>query len=286
MRRVLKYPGSKWNIVLKLKKLIPKHHSYIEPYFGSGALFFTKEPSNIETINDLDSDVTNLFSCIQEDSGRLAGMLLTTPYSREVYDRQYEPDAPHKKSRDNFIRAADFLVRCWQGYTPRTNDRAGWKNDIAGREKMYALWEWYNLPEWVVEIAERLRRVQIENRPALELIRQFNRAGVFMYIDPPYLFSVRDRKQYKHEMAEADHETLLCTLIKSNADIMISGYESDLYNDYLAGWNKEYFKSCSNGGRQRKEVVWMNYNLDGQMDFSDFPELLPKGGDKRIDNDE
>lgn len=278
MRRVLKYPGSKWNIVLKLKKLIPKHHSYIEPYFGSGALFFTKEPSDIETINDLDSDVTNLFTCIREDSGRLVRMLLTMPYSREVYDRQYKLDAPHGKDRDTFTRAADFLVRCWQGYVPRTNDRAGWKSDIAGREKMYALWEWYNLPEWVVEVAERLRKVQVENRPALEVIKAFNHPGVFMYLDPPYLLTVRDREQYRHEMTEGEHETLLRALLKSSADIMISGYESDLYNDYLAGWKKAYFKSCTNGGGQRRDVVWMNYNPGGQMDFSDFPEILPKEG--------
>ena len=83
MRQVLKYPGSKWNIAGKLAGLIPEHHSYVEPYFGSGALFFTKPPSAIETINDLDSDVTNLFRCIREDSERLARIVMVIPYSRK-----------------------------------------------------------------------------------------------------------------------------------------------------------------------------------------------------------
>lgn len=68
MRQVLKYPGSKWNIVQHIKNLIPPHHSYVEPFFGSGALLFNKTPSHIETVNDLDSDVTNLFSCIRKDA--------------------------------------------------------------------------------------------------------------------------------------------------------------------------------------------------------------------------
>lgn len=53
MRKVLKYPGSKWNIAKQLMEYIPKHHSYVEPFFGSGALLFTKPPSDIETVNDL-----------------------------------------------------------------------------------------------------------------------------------------------------------------------------------------------------------------------------------------
>ena len=60
MRQVLKYPGSKWKIANQLAELIPDHHSYVEPFFGSGALFFNKLPSNIETINDMDHDVVNL----------------------------------------------------------------------------------------------------------------------------------------------------------------------------------------------------------------------------------
>lgn len=40
---------------------------------------------------------------------------------------------------------------------------------------------------------------------------------------------------------------------------MISGYESELYNDMLRGWHKEYFKSNAEYGGSRTAVVWMNY---------------------------
>lgn len=74
-KKVLNYPGSKWNIARQLVNLIPEHHSYIELFFGSGAVLFNKPPSDIETVNDLDSDVTNLFQCIQKDSERLARLV-------------------------------------------------------------------------------------------------------------------------------------------------------------------------------------------------------------------
>ena len=168
MKRVLNYPGSKWNIATLIVSMIPEHHSYVEPFFGSGAVLFNKPLSDIETVNDLDSDVTNLFICIRQDAERLARLVMTEPYSREIYNNSY---VQWKANRcvDDFQRAACFLVRCWQGYGFRTNKyRVGWKNDVVGREKAYTLWNWYRLPEWIIDIAERLRMVQIENMPALE----------------------------------------------------------------------------------------------------------------------
>jgi len=276
MRAVLKYPGSKWKIADSIVELIPKHHSYVEPFFGSGAVLFNKAPSDIETINDLDSDVTNLFQCIQRDSERLARLVMTTPFSREEYDSQFGlPEGA--VCNGSFQRAAGFLVRCWQGHGFRTNGyKVGWKNDVQGRERMYALWNWYRLPEWIIEAAERLRMVQIENRPAAEVIKRFDYENVFQYWDPPYLFCTRSAKQYKHEMSDADHEDLLKKALKSKAKIMISGYESDMYNDYLKDWNKAVFQSCAEHNGTRQETVWMNYEM-GQMNLGQFMEL--KSGD-------
>lgn len=265
MRNVLKYPGSKWNIARQIVSLIPEHHSYVEPYFGSGAVLFNKPVSAIETINDLDSDVINLFRCIRKDSERLARLIMTTPFSRQEYDSQFE-ESERALYISDFERAAGFLIRCWQGHGYRTNGyKVGWKNDVQGREKMYALWNWYRLPEWIIDIAERLRKVQIENRPALEVIKRFNCETVFMYIDPPYLLGTRTGKQYMHEMTDTDHEELLKEILQNRAKIMVFGYESDMYNDYLKEWNKVYFNSCAEQGRPRQEVVWINYEIGQQL---------------------
>lgn len=275
MKSVIKYPGSKWNIAPQLVELIPEHHSYVEPFFGSGAVLFNKPVSDIETVNDLDSDVVNLFRCIQKDSERLARLVMTTPFSREEYERQFE-GCTSTLYASNFQRAAGFLIKCWQGHGFRTNGyKVGWKNDVVGREKAYALWNWYRLPDWIIDITERLRKVQIENRPALEVIERFNYTQVFMYLDPPYVLGTRSGKQYMHEMTDAEHEELLQMILQSRAKIMISGYETDMYNDYLSGWEKRQFSSCAEHGKPRIETVWMNYKADLQMNFGDFPEVMP-----------
>lgn len=275
MKSVIKYPGSKWNIAPKLVELIPEHHSYVEPFFGSGAVLFNKPVSDIETVNDLDSDVVNLFRCIQKDSERLARLVMTTPFSREEYERQFD-GCTSTLYASNFQRAAGFLIKCWQGHGFRTNGyKVGWKNDVVGREKAYALWNWYRLPDWIIDITERLRKVQIENRPALEVIERFNYSQVFMYLDPPYMLGTRSGKQYMHEMTDAEHEELLQMILQSRAKIMISGYETDMYNDYLSGWEKRQFSSCAEHGKPRIETVWMNYKADLQMNFGDFPEVMP-----------
>ena len=70
-------------------------------------------------------------------------------------------------------------------------------------------------------------------------------------------------------MSNVGHEDLLKIAVDSKAKIMISGYESDLYNDYLKGWHKEYFTSCAEYNGSRVEVVWMNYQI-GQIHMNDL----------------
>ena len=64
MKAIMKYPGSKWSLADWIIDFFPDHHSYLEPFFGSGAVLFNKSRSNIETVNDLDGNVVNLFECM------------------------------------------------------------------------------------------------------------------------------------------------------------------------------------------------------------------------------
>ena len=95
------------------------------------------------------------------------------------------------------------------------------------------------VPEKIMEAAERLRGVQIENRPAVEVIRKFNFENVLIYCDPPYVLSTRCRKQYRHEMTDEDHEVLLEALLQHKGPAIISGYSSPLYEERLKDWYRE-----------------------------------------------
>ena len=108
MRAIIKYPGAKWSLADWIIGYFPKHRSYLEPFFGSGAVLFRKERSAIETVNDLDGDVVNLFEWIRKDPERLAREIYFTPYARDEYERAY---AAKDTETDSFKRAVGFYIR-------------------------------------------------------------------------------------------------------------------------------------------------------------------------------
>lgn len=261
MRQLIKYPGSKWSLSDWITGFFPEHHSYLEPYFGSGAVLFNKEPSKIETVNDLDGEVTNLFECIKSDPEQLARLIEMTPYSRDVFEAAYQPG-----TKDRFEKAAKFITRCDMGHGFRTNSEpVGFKIDIQGRENAYAIKHWNMLPNLILECAARLKQVQIENRPATSVIKRFNFPTVLIYADPPYLLSTRHGKQYREEMTERDHCELLEVLLAHKGPVVLSGYESKLYNDVLQGWHKEQHQSRNQRNRVVKETLWMNFEPTAQL---------------------
>lgn len=256
MKSLLHYPGSKKRLSSWIIENMPRHHSYLEPYFGGGAVLFEKQPARIETVNDLDSDVVNFFRVIQNPESRrkLCEWLSYVPYSRQVYDDSFQT-----KPESLVEQAGYFAVRSMQSHGFRLSEKCGWKKDVYGREAAYAVRYWNELPEALAEMAVRLKGVQIESRPAIELIRAFDHDNVLMYLDPPYVLSTRGRKQYRYEMSDEDHEEMLEAVVISRAKVMLSGYDCELYQKYLKGWKKLQVPARAQNNMRRVETLWMNY---------------------------
>ena len=128
MQSVIRYPGSKARLADWIIGHFPAHRSYLEPFLGSGAVLFRKTRSPIETINDLDGDVINLFECIRKDPERLAWMIYYTPYARMLYEEE-------GKFTEAYDRAVRLCIRANQGYGFRTvGSPPGWKRDVCGRD--------------------------------------------------------------------------------------------------------------------------------------------------------
>ena len=223
MNTLLNYTGAKWGMAAKIVELMPPHRSYLEPYFGSGAVLFNKPPSAIETVNDIDGDIVNFFRVLREQPEELAKAISLTPYARDVFD-----DAHANRRSSDFDRAYRFAIRSKMGHGFKTYQKTGWKMDVSGREGAYALSNWNRMPNDLLAAAHRLKSVQIENRPALDLIRKFNHDNVLIYADPPYLLQTRGGKQYRHEMTEQDHLDLLEALKQHKGSVILSGYPSEM----------------------------------------------------------
>ena len=253
MRTILKYPGAKNRIADWICGYIPRHNVYVEPYAGSLAVLFNKPACHIETVNDLNEDVVNYFRTIRDNKEELESLIRWTPYARSEYEKAYEPC-------DNDIeRARRFCIRCWMVFGCSNLYKNGFKSGQQTNSPNPAR-AWAQMPEIMAAASERLKNVQIECLPALEVISRYDTADVFMYVDPPYLHGTRKNYLYKHEMEDSDHEKLLKVLVEHPGKILLSGYENKMYNNYLSGWIKVQKATRAENGLPRTETLWMNYD--------------------------
>lgn len=262
---VLKYPGAKNRIADWICEYIPLHDVYLEPFFGSGAVFFNKNPAKIETLNDLDDNIVNYFKVIRENHKELAEALEMTPYSREEYNRSFEI----LESDSDIERARKFAVKCWQGFGCSNLYKNGFRSSQQNKSPQTTK-EWNGFPDRLKIAAERLKEAQIEKLPAIELIKRYDSADVFIYADPPYLRGIRKSYLYRYEMTDDEHAELLEVLKDHPGKVMISGYDSELYNTMLSGWIKVEKKTQADAGASRIEVLWMNYEMQTQLNLDGF----------------
>lgn len=242
---------------------MPKHEVYLEPFAGSLSVLLNKPRCHIETVNDINGDVVNFFRVLRDSPEELAKRLELTPYARREYDESYSPS-----EMDDMERARRFCVRCWQGFGCSNVYHNGFKSGQQSNSPNPAK-AWSELPNHVMQAAERLRGVQIEQLPATELLKRYDTKDVFIYADPPYLSETRKSHLYRHEMSDRDHAELLDILTSHKGMVMISGYENELYNHMLKGWKKVQKETLAEGGRKRTETLWMNYK-SAQLSLLDY----------------
>jgi len=121
---------------------------------------------------------------------------------------------------------------------------------------------WLGSVEGLPEIAERLLRVQIENRPACDVIQLYDDPGTLFYCDPPYVHITRgDNNAYGFEMDEVEHRELAAVLNDIAGKAAVSGYRCDLMDDLYKDWRRydAVPKHCHSIKQLRQESIWMNY---------------------------
>lgn len=251
-RALFKWPGAKWQLSKWIVNHLPRHTHYVEPYAGSLAVFFSKPPARHEVVNDLDDRLISFFRVCREQPETLASVLALTPWSRTEYYRSYE------RSDDPIEDARRMAVRAWQAHGFKSYCRTGWRhNGVVSVQPITGRWS--TLPRGVLDAAQRLQQAEIECKPALDVIRYYNAADVLLYVDPPYVLSTRGgRKQYAHEMTDADHVALLDALCDHRGPVVVSGYDSVLYHERLAGWQRVTTAARADKGATRTEVLWLN----------------------------
>jgi len=256
---MLKYPGGKNLLAEWIISFFPDHVAYCEPFAGSASVFFQKRRVKNEILNDKDPGIASVLSVMSDrkKATELIRRIKYTPYSEAVMIHAAESNP------DNEMDLAwKYYCLSWMSRKYTLNQKTSFRvvvNNIGGG---HAPAHTFARIRHLYVLAERLRGVQILCRDYRDVMSLCNRHDCLIYLDPPYLGSTRfDRKYYNEEILSYDgHREILEIANDSKAMIVLSGYDSDLYNSALNDWFR-FEREVRDGSVKRNlktEVLWIN----------------------------
>jgi DNA adenine methylase len=264
-RPVLRYHGGKFRLAPWILSFFPEHVVYVEPFGGAASILLQKKRVGAECYNDLDGNVVNLFRILRdpERALELQRRAELTPFAREEFDWAYEP------ATDDMDGAHKLIIKSFMGHgsdSATRSCRTGFRSKLSDGRVLPSV-EYSTWSNSIPDFTRRLRGVVIERKPAIEVIGRMDSAATLIYCDPPYVHTTRSALKgrgkkthgYAHEMEDVDHEALASVLRAAAGMVVLSGYPSALYDkDLYPDWIRHERKHIADGGKIRKEVVWLN----------------------------
>lgn len=259
--------GGKFSHLPWLLPLLPTAEitTYCEAFGGSAAVLLNRDPAPVETYNDIDGEVVNFFRVLREETDALVKAISLTPFSREEYALACA--APPED--DDVERARRFYIRARQTRTglAQVASVGRWANCIgtsrAGMSGVVS--RWIGGADKLEAIANRLAGVQIENRPALDVMRIYDTPRTLHYLDPPYLHETRkDAKAYGFEMDTEAHRRLAAAANAAEGLVALSGYDHEFVRDNFPAPRWKMLpapaKTIHSSKAKRTEILWINYD--------------------------
>jgi len=258
------YYGAKLRIASRIIQALPPHNAWVEAFCGSAAITLAKQPVPIEVINDLDGEIVNLFEQLRNNAEALCRAVALTPYARAEFQNARKPVngvGPLERAR-RFLAATMMTVNATMA---SKHCGFSFSQSYARQGREARVNRWYNLPERLERVVERLRGVRVENRDARELVTMFaDRPATLMYLDPPY-YTKREHGYFIDANDCGFHSELLEICKRARCMLLISGYENELYQRLLRpsdGWRKwkieTHTRDTSGKDYNRTEVLWVN----------------------------
>jgi len=279
---ILKWHGGKHYLRKKIWELSPSNYvTRIIPYAGAINEYWdwpcpecgVVPPDHAETckngvaevINDIDEDLMNFYKVLRSaQKHELMEQLRLTPFHESDFNYALS-GGPGTHGR---------VGRAWAFFVKYRMSRQALGEDFAtptctrtrrkGNEQTSA---WMSAVDGLEECVHRMSRTMVYCSPALRVLKAFNKASAFAYLDPPYHPSTRVAGDYEHEMTDADHRALLKFLEKFKGKFLLSGYRCELYDEFASrnDWERiDVKKSASSSSAKKKPVrvesFWRNYS--------------------------
>lgn len=254
-RPLLRWHGGKFILSQWIISHFPQHRVYVEPYGGAGSVLLQKPRSYCEVWNDVNEDLYNLFWVMRNHYGELADSLRLTPFSRREFEIAHLPHSnPIEKARR-------LVIRSYMGFgsgSASNMDRPTGFRANTNRSGTTPAHDWVNYEKHMHQLADRIRGIVLECRPALQVMASHDSGHTLFYLDPPYLEETRKGfGAYSHEMSKENHIEMLDFVLRLKGMVVISGYSSELYDSKLCEWRKVTKRAMADGARERTEVLWI-----------------------------
>lgn len=263
-RPILRYHGGKWLLAPWIISHFPKHRVYVEAFGGGGSVLLRKERCYCEIYNDLWDTVVNVFKIMRDPATamQLKQALELTPFSRTDFMLTGEENLKHIK--DPIEKARLTILRSFAGFgSAATNAKyaTGFRSN-SSRSGTTPAHNWVNWPKKMEFLIERLKGVVIENENYKYVTEQHDSDLTLHYWDPPYVHRTRNMKRgnaaYEYEFTDQDHIDM-CEYAKTvKGFLIISGYDNEIYNDILNGWQAVKKGTHADGAVDRTEILWLN----------------------------
>ena len=255
----ISYYGGKQNLAKRILSLVPDHNLYCEPFVGGAAVFFAKQPSPVEVINDLDGNVVNFYRVCKLQFSKLQKMIQSTPHSRKLHSEAKEI-LQDPKEKDLVKKAWSFWIQTNMSFSSRVYGGYAYERKSNGVSKTIR----NKKKAFTKDICDRLDLVDIECNDALTVIKSRDNQESFFYVDPPYFNS--DMGHYKGYTLQ-DFENLLKLLGTIKGKFLLSSYPSEILNKYAKKykWYQQSIEqriSVTKGSRHKKKIEMFTANYD------------------------
>lgn len=262
LKTPISYYGGKQKLATKILSLIPDHTLYAEPFLGGAAVFFAKEKSEIEVINDTNKELVNFYKVVQNDFISLEKEIRISLHSRDMH-RKASVIYNHPDMFSEIKRAWAVWVLSTQSFSSQLD--SSWGYDLSKNCTTKKIIN--NRDRFTEDMAIRLQNVQIESADALYIIRSRDSERSFFYLDPPYFNS--DCGHYNGYSVE-DFENLLKLLSTIKGKFLLSSYPSPILQQYTKKnkwtmWSVEQGVTINNKSgyiKRKTECLTANFQFD------------------------
>ncbi|MBU3131606.1 Dam family site-specific DNA-(adenine-N6)-methyltransferase [Clostridium gasigenes] len=251
---MLKPPISRMGGKSKLRKVIiemlPESTCYVELFFGAGWVYFGKEPSKIEVVNDVDKELINMFKMIKHHGPEMERLLKYEFSGRDIFEEYKNFSLEYSTDVNRAIR---FLYLTNYSFASKGNNY-GYGTSTLPNQKMFK--ETYLDP-----IRDRLKNTFVESLSFEKIIEKYDREHTVFFADPPYY----ETAGYNNEFGEKEQLILFEKLSNIKGKFLLTINDHPMIRELYKDFNIKEVEVVYSVSRQTdargkyKELIITNY---------------------------